>query len=113
MCSGARPPLLHTLLLLRLCGPLRAEPSTRQEHRAAAPGAIDAIAVGFADGVPAEKLHVFVASFLVHARPLSRLVLFSYRNPPEVARYGPRVRVVQATPVPGVHLSNHRHALQP
>ena len=68
------------------------------------------LAVGFADGLPEAKLDVFVLSFRQHA-PTSQLVLFAYDRPPNVARYGPRVHVVQGPRANGQHLSNHRFAL--
>ena len=72
---------------------------------------IDTLAVGFADGVAAEKLDAFLSSFFAHAPPRSQLVLFAYERPPDVATYGGRVRVVRAARAEGLHLSNHRFAL--
>ncbi|KAL1526507.1 hypothetical protein AB1Y20_015217 [Prymnesium parvum] len=74
-------------------------------------GRVDALALGFADAVPAERLGVFIKSFLQHSPAHSELVLFAYDNPPNVSLYGPRVSVVRSARSEGVDLSNHRYAL--
>jgi len=86
--------------------------ATEDSGDAADGGEATAVAVAFADGCKPLSVHAFVASFLEHARPGSKLMLWSYDAPPDVSIYPEgRVEVVRSKPAPGVHLASHRFSL--